>query len=377
MLTKVEIKNINSIVEATIDFTKCKYQYKDNMVYNNKVVSPVAFYGTNGSGKSSFLTAISQLITLLTSEPTQIHPFIPHFRSEKVEEVKEHEGKEQKVNMITEETSSIRLFFELNKDLFEYFIETSIQGFINNEILIKNSEELFKREKDNYYYQGKSIEVVSKMFPTLRALDIDKNDESIHLCYDYLSNIGFIDAAKRQFQLKIAQQKSYYDIIVEKSNATKEILSKYKEFPLYDVQSSINELGEKQIVAIINHNSGELVLPWSLVSSGMKNQSMLLSAVLSIPENGVLVVDELDDALHPITILDFISAVKEKNIQLIFSSHNTFILQSLRPDQIFFANWENGFSKYKRLSEIYPNIREINNIEKMYLSNLFEEDIKK
>ncbi len=377
MLTKVEIKNINSIVEATIDFTKCKYQYKDNMVYNNKVVSPVAFYGTNGSGKSSFLTAISQLITLLTSEPTQIHPFIPHFRSEKVEEVKEHEGKEQKVNMITEETSSIRLFFELNKDLFEYFIETSIQGFINNEILIKNSEELFKREKDNYYYQGKSIEVVSKMFPTLRALDIDKNDESIHLCYDYLSNIGFFDAAKRQFQLKIAQQKSYYDIIVEKSNETKEILSKYKEFPLYDVHSSMNELGEKQIVAIINHNSGELVLPWSLVSSGMKNQSMLLSAVLSIPENGVLVVDELDDALHPITILDFISAVKEKNIQLIFSSHNTFILQSLRPDQIFFANWENGFSKYKRLSEIYPNIREINNIEKMYLSNLFEEDIKK
>ena len=48
----------------------------------------------------------------------------------------------------------------------------------------------------------------------------------------------------------------------------------------------------------------------------------------------------------------------------------------LRPDQIFFANWRNGFSNYKKLSDIYPNIREVNNIEKMYLSNVFDEDIK-
>lgn len=372
MLTKVEIKNINSIVEAAIDFTKCKYQYKDNMVYNDKVVSPVAFYGTNGSGKSSFLTAVSQLISLLTSEPTQLHPFIPHFRSEKIDQ-----GEKQEINMITEDASSIKLFFEINKDSFVYFIETSFEGYITNEALVKDSTELFRRDADVYYYNNESTEVISKLFPTIRTLEIDKNDEYIHLCYDYLSNFGFIDAAKKHFQLKIAQQKSYYDIIVEKSNETKEILSKYKEFPLYDVRSSVNELGEKDIVATINHNNGELVLPWALVSSGMQNQSMLISAVLSLPENGVLIIDELEDALHPLTILDFISAVQEKNIQLIFSSHNTYILQSLRPDQIFFAHWKNGYSVYKRLSEIYPNIREINNIEKMYLSNLFEEDIKK
>ena len=120
----------------------------------------------------------------------------------------------------------------------------------------------------------------------------------------------------------------------------------------------------------------QMVLPLSQISDGMLNTSVLLSIILSLPENATLVVDEIEDALHPLTILDFFKVVKEKNIQLIFSSHNTFILQQLRPDQIFFANWKDGFSTYKKLSNIYPNIREINNIEKMYLSNLFDEEIK-
>jgi AAA15 family ATPase/GTPase len=112
------------------------------------------------------------------------------------------------------------------------------------------------------------------------------------------------------------------------------------------------------------------------MSSGMMSQSVLLSTLLSLPQNGVLFVDEIEDALHPITILDFIKVAQERKIQLIFSSHNTYLLQKMRPDQIIFANWNNGYSTYKKLSDIYPNIREINNIEKMYFSNMFAEDIK-
>lgn len=368
MLTKVEIKNINAIIEATFDFAKCKYQYKNEMIYNNEVVSPIAFYGTNGSGKSSFLTAISQLVSLLINEPSQLRTFIPHFQNVK---------KDNKVALTTTGSSSIKLFFELKKNKYIYFIETSLKGYISKEVLIKNNIELFNRSKTDYFYNNETNIVSSEMFPILRTLDIEKNDEEIHLCYEYLSSIGYIDASKKQYQLKAAKQKSYKDIIVEKSEEIKDILQKYKEFPLYEVHSSTTEQGEKEFLAIIKHSGGELVLPWDLVSSGMQNQSLLLSAVLSLPENGLLIIDELEDALHPLTILDFIAAVKEKNVQLIFTSHNTYILQSLRPDQVFFAHWQEGFSKYKRLCDIYPNIREVNNIEKMYLSNLFTEDIKR
>ena len=123
-------------------------------------------------------------------------------------------------------------------------------------------------------------------------------------------------------------------------------------------------------------DDGYVTMPYNLMSSGMYSQSVLLSTLLSLPQNSVLFVDEIEDALHPITILDFIKVAQEKNIQLIFSSHNTYLLQKLRPDQIIFANWKNGSSTYKKLSDIYPNIREINNIEKMYFSNMFDEEIK-
>ncbi len=368
MLTYVKIKNINSIVEADFSFKKCKYQYKNDMVYNNDVVSPIALYGANGSGKSSFLTALLQFLSMLTDEPSQIRGFIPHFTSQ---------DETNRIVFHTEGMSSIEIHFELDNQVYEYFLEVFLQEYIVRERLVKNDEELFSRDKDEYHYKNNTFSVESKMFPILRTLDIEKNDKEIHLCYEYLSNFGYIDAAKKTIQLKIAKQKSYKDIIVEKSKEAKELMSKYREFPTYEVQTATNDRGEKGYFARIKHNEGDLVLPWDLISSGMQNHSMLLSAALSLPENGVLIVDELEDALHPLTIMDFLDVVKKRNIQLFFSSHNTYILQSLRPDQIYFAHWDNGYSKYKRLSDIYPNIREVNNIEKMYLSNLFEEEIKK
>ena len=108
----------------------------------------------------------------------------------------------------------------------------------------------------------------------------------------------------------------------------------------------------------------------------MKNQSIMLSILLNMPQNGVLFIDELEQALHPTAIKSFINVIRSKDIQVFFSSHNTYILQLLRPDQIYFANWNEGGSNYSRLSKIYPNIREVNNIEKMYISSLFDEAIK-
>lgn len=119
---------------------------------------------------------------------------------------------------------------------------------------------------------------------------------------------------------------------------------------------------------------GELNL--SYISTGMLSQSILLSLVLSLPKNAVLFVDELDFALHPETIKSFLDVIRDKKIQLVFTSHNTNVMQSLRPDQLYFANWAKGFSTYKRLSKIYPNIREVNNIEKMYLSSIFDKEIE-
>lgn len=370
MITKIEIKNINAIKRAEIKFDKFKYKYHQEMIMNNEFVNPIAFYGTNGSGKSSFLTAVSQFVDLLTDEPDSLSIFTPNYSNIEEDSTTSIEPLDEK--------SYVKIYFRLVKVDYSYKIETSIKNVITSEVLIKDKKEIFSRSVKQYKYNGETLKVDSPMFPLLRKLEIEKNDEVVRKCFSFLSNIAFIDASKRYFNFKASKQKGYKDIIVDRSKEVKSILAKYKEFPLYDVFSLPSKMGkQKDYYIAIKTDGGNLVLPFDLASTGMTNTSMLLSTLLSIPDNGVLLVDEIEDALHPLTVLDFINVAIEKNIQLIFSSHNTYILQKLRPDQIFFAHWRNGSSKYKRLSEIYPNIREINNIEKMYLSNLFDEDIKK
>ena len=117
----------------------------------------------------------------------------------------------------------------------------------------------------------------------------------------------------------------------------------------------------------------ELIIPKILMSSKMIGQSQLLTLLLLMNEDNLLVVDELDRSLHPLVVKEFIKETMNRKVQVIFSSHNTHFLQYLRPDQIFFAKWKKNTSKFNRLSDINENIREVNNIEKMYLSGLFND----
>lgn len=383
MLTRVQISNINAIDYCDIDFQKGKYKYLENMIYQDKLVNPIAFYGSNGSGKSSFLEAILQMLQLMIFEPQKVSPFRTNrFNIEK--ELKQF--KENAIAPITDEIidkkldsikSFVKLFFELNNNKYEYYIETSLQVCITREYLLVNDNTVFDRTIDAYLYGEKQNNIAESLYPSLRKIAAD-NHEDIYIttAFNFLSGLGYIDATAQFFYFKDAVERDYHDIMVEKSAMVKEILSQYQEFPSYNFVSRVTDEGKKEYRVQLETDNDYLSMPYQYMSNGMYNQSVLLSVLLSLPENGVLLIDEIEDALHPITILDFIRVAQEKNIQLIFSSHNTYLLQKLRPDQIIFANWKNGYSTYKKLSDIYPNIREINNIEKMYFSNMFDEEIK-
>lgn len=383
MLTRVQISNINAIDYCDINFQKGKYKYLENMIYHDKLVNPVAFYGSNGSGKSSFLKAILNVIQLMLSEPSKATPFLFN----KLNAMKQLRALGESINRLpTEEemnnsldsvVSFVKLFFEINSHEYEYYIETSTKGCITQEYLSTDGKLIFTRSINLYQYNQKENKIVESLYPTVRKLAVDnQEDEYISTAFNFLSGMGYIDAVKQNPYFKGTVERDYRDIIVEKSFAVKDILSRYQEFPIYNFVSKLSVDGKKDYRIELKTDEGSLSMPYQFMSSGMFSQSVLLSTLLSLSENSVLFIDEIEDALHPITILDFIRVAQERNIQLIFSSHNTHLLQKMRPDQIVFANWKNGYSTYKKLSDIYPNIREINNIEKMYFSNMFDEEIK-
>ena len=378
MLKKIIIKNVNSIGECVIDFEKGNYRYLEDNVEGD-IVNPLAFYGHNGSGKSSVFVAMAYLINLMVEPAESLLPFVVnHFLYEEY-----RVGKKKDKNLIT---GSIELHFELGDSSYEYFIATSSLRQIEKEYLKKDGVIILTRGLDEYTYNGKrfSYDNMSKLIPSLRLLaSMEIGDETIQTVYSYISAFTFVNLPFINnggfVTSKLFKNTNIFDLLANHSAEVREILKDYDEFPIYTIKknSSSDPFGNpiNQYSLILEGEGFKGNLPFQMISAGMKNQSLLLSILAVMPRNGVLFVDELESALHPSAIRSFLKVVKAKGVQLVFSSHNTNILQILRPDQIYFAKWKKGKSKYCRLSKVYPNVREINNIEKMYLGSVFDEAI--
>lgn len=380
MLRKLIIRNINSVDVCEIDFTKGNYKFANENILGD-YVNPIVIYGHNGSGKSSVMSAMAQFITLLTQPVESLGPFIVNnFLFE--EYAKDQIHNQEKVK------GSVELCFDIGNDVYVYYLETSRHlSAISKEYLLKNQEEYFKRDDKELIYKGekKAIGLMYRLAPSLRTLASSEiSDVTIQMVFAQISsythiNVSYINRGSFVTS-KLFVNANTYDLLVEKSEEVKKILKEYDNFPVYSIKKSEltapNGITAPQYDIVFDDGSFKGQLPMAMISTGMQNQSVLLSLLLSMPKDSVLFIDELDIALHPSAIQSFLKVVRERQIQVVMSLHNTNAMQILRPDQVYFAKWKKGFSYYYRLSKIYPNIREINNMEKMYLSSLFDEAIK-
>ena len=347
------------------------------------LVNPIALYGHNGSGKSSVFRAIATFINLMIRPVDDLGGFVVNeFRLASIKKKRIIDITNDK-NSLESITASIEIHFKLDNDKYKYFLSTSLVGRIEKEFLEVNYKNVFTRDINIEEYENVKYELEdsrSKLIPTLRYLASKEVDDlNVQKAYKFLSSFTFVDLPKQYSSNGFVTSKLFsnikiWDLIVSKSEEVKDILKDYHEFPLYSVikKETSENLNNNASYMIKYEGMDDEELDYRFMSDGMRNQSILLSIILSLPENGVLFVDEVDDALHPSAAVSFLKVIKKKKIQLLFSSHNTHLLQHLRPDQIYFAKWKQGYSNYYRLSNVYPNIREINNIEKMYLGNVFE-----
>lgn len=380
MLKKIIIKNINSIKSCELNFDKGKFEYGQNNIFDD-VVNPIAIYGLNGSGKTSFFSAIEQFNMLMFNPPEFLAPFV-------VNNILFLKYLHKKSNDVSHISGSIEFFLEINGKEFDYFIQTTRDKifYISHEKLSIDGKNIFDKHADLVTVQ-KTYLTQSPLIPHLRKLVANKiTDADIQLVYTYLCsfvnvnlNTNVVANPKPIVASPIFSGANLFDLLVDKSSEIKETLKEYKDFPIYTFhkQAKTPIANGNVLNYTINIEDGDFNfdLPLNMISSGMLNMSLLLCILLAVPEGATLFIDEMDKALHPTAIRSFIEIAQKRKIQLVFSSHNTNIMQYLRPDQIYFAKWRKGFSNYYRLSEIYPNIRSVNNIEKMYLNCVFDETL--
>ncbi len=363
MITKIQFQNIESFENASISFEKGKYAFKNSMI-DGDIVNPIAIYGKNGTGKTCVIRAIRNFLSMMIDDPSRIHPFTPN------------------LFLKDRESSKLVISFTLDGSEFEYSIETRFtsKDSLVSERLTRGGGLIFERRKKDLVIDGNRSVLDFDLFPALRNLSIQNPNNSspsfalVKKVYDYFSSFAVITEASYECLCKKTISTSPLDVAMEKNREVNEIYSRYSDFPNMDIAKvSDAKKGVSGYYAVIHGKKGRYSLPYSLVSEGMVSSYVLFSILSSLPDGSPLIVDEIERGLHPLVIQNLFEEVQKKHIQLIFTSHDTNILQLLRPDQIFFTYWDEGVSSIQKLSDIYPNIREVNNIEKMYLGGTFNE----
>lgn len=357
MLTSLKIKNAYSIKEIDLSFIKGKYAYKKDMIYQD-IVNPVGIYGDNGSGKSSVVNAINDLINLLIADKEKFYPFIANFNDK---------------GALTE----MELMFRLDEVTYTYSVSTSfLDACIEHEFLLCDNKPIFTRNKQNVIIEDKEYEIEDKLLLAIRDLyskldELKDAKKHLRISYDYLSNMSTIKGDSSSCNSKLCNFRNIEELISSNTLEIKRVISEFKDFPLFDFT---NENGDEHLNLYLK-NDKNLRMPIFLASDGMVTICKILAILINLDRNSLLVIDGIEKNLHPKAVSSLIKEAQKREIQILFTSHNTNLMQELRPDQIYFARWKQGGSYYFRLSNIHDNIREINNIEKMYLSNTFDRAI--
>lgn len=384
MLIEFKVANYRSIgteqVISLVPATNQKEHLQNILVQGkHKALNVISLYGPNGGGKSNLLKAMSLLdklvhISARTSSTTKL-PYDPFLLREGLENqptyfeisfvtednVRYRYGLEftdieiQKEWLFRKSTGREVYIFEREASIIDVssgfngskkLIEAAIEATRNNALFlstcdmlnIDEAKKIMQWFKKFYMLDGLNSE---EDLRTVSLFDSKKFDDDIR---KYLTSLGLglidIRIATQDFEESVLPQ----DI---PDNLRKELASKlkgsqtYKVNALHTIYNSIGDPTEKTQIWDFTERE----------SAGTQKAFKISGPILwALANGGVLIIDEIEAAMHPIMTLNTIELFLSKennpnNAQLIFATHDTNLLSysNLRRDQICFAEknqWE-------------------------------------
>lgn len=412
MLYRIIIQNYRSFfrpVEFNL-FPNNKRTTMENHVYTD-ALSPVlkssAIYGSNGAGKSNFVKALL-FVKQFVSDKIKINSnWYIHNRFVLKKD-------------IDESPISFLIEFSINNIPFIYQLSIDKSGIETEALYIsglgkKRNEVVFKRHYDNATYgQSSVVKEISSLierflksnkyasllhFLTVNDILDNKNISSAYkwlrdglevltLNYDIpglislLSHnkkmLDFVNILFRQLSLGMNDvhiKSETFDNWI--NNEGKEDLEEFRKNSSFPNIEKIDNLeaatNQAHIFSIESINGKKMVQSFLFNQIGMggynrdmdvKTQSdgtlrllSLIPAIYEIEENEcTLVIDEINNSIHPIIIRNLIRFFCESKSrgQLIFTTHETELMRHkdiLRPDEIWFVDKKEGESSMYSLND--------------------------
>ena len=375
MLVNLTMKNFKSFMEQTeINLKATAYEILEATNKNSdNILKGALFVGGNATGKSTILKAIRFLLELLVWQ-ININPFnyICFF--------KEAKGK-------------MRLEYEflINNECVEYIIECDERGISKEQLLVSKNEVITRIGQNGVYKrkddQETSIENLQYNQSAVRSAYFDtkfKDNPTLIKWYEFLKYSVFVD----QYRKNIFKSSGPSSIITYKDyfekNGTEDFNKILSEIGCNQTVEYTNQYNNgkmkfnfdnNQKDIIVKRNEMDFALPLNMESNGNQTIVNILPIIFdTMKQGGMVLIDEFSSGLHNLLEEEVVKYFmkKSKNSQIFIVSHSTNLLTNtlLRPDQIYTVYFINGKgSKVNRVSDSKP--REAQNIEKMYLSGVF------
>lgn len=113
-------------------------------------------------------------------------------------------------------------------------------------------------------------------------------------------------------------------------------------------------------------------IPFELESDGTKRLLDMMPMIADAMHGNTVVIDEIDTGIHDLLMLKLVEALdKQIKGQLIFSTHNTLLLNALRPESAYVIQEDTDGFKYVANFPDIKTIKKNNNVQKMYLNGDF------
>ncbi len=375
MLTKLYIENFKSFMEkAEIDLKATGYEILSNTnKTENDILKGALFVGGNATGKSTILHAIRFLLQFLVWQNNiLLGEYVCFFKESNQQAKVEYE-------------------FLINNIVIKYELQFNEKEIFRERLLEDNKVVLDRMRTNAEYIDGNEKKVqlnnlqvnqsaIRKIYFDTKFID----SQNLKLWYEFLENSVYIDQEQKMIY-KVANSFSrgiYQDYF--ENNGTEEINKFLDEIGYNQYVKYTNEYTNGKVSfktpdngkeAFLIRRNMEFGMPLGAESAGNKVLINNLPAIIeAMQKNSMVIIDEFSSGWHNTleekTIKYFMK--NSKKSQLFIVSHSTNLLTNtlLRPDQIYTVDFINGKgSKINRVSDEKP--REAQNLEKMYLSGVF------
>lgn len=373
MLTSITLEDYTTfITKTTFDFKATNYKIlEETNVGSNRVLKGALFLGENASGKTQVLQAIILLLNLLLESSEQNYIV--------------------KKSLYTKDTRfTLEYKFDIDGNEISYEVGFEANN-IDYEKLKLNDEVKIERIKTNgkTYFGEKKNKEVNLQLSLLKQEYYNtrcENDEILIKWFDFLKNSIYINClhgtCKTYNPEKISEQFLYK--YAEKNNPTK--LNKfineigYNSEVVFEKQSSNKDksivINSDKPMISLKKKGTDITLPLQIESTGNQAfMNIILPIQYAAHNNCMIIVDEFSSGLHNDLEESLIKYFfnNSKDSQLFFTSHSTNLLDTylLRPDQLYSFKFDSiKGTIIKRFSDENP--RESQNMEKMYLSGVFD-----